>query len=132
MGDRANVAIGEGKDVRVYIYVHWLGHELPELVRGALNADTARNRWHDTPYLTRIIADAISAKAGGAGSETGMGISTGVQDDNQGRVLVLDVETQEAFYETLGGQQTGPRIPFETFARHPQQWPRTSRSEALV
>lgn len=133
MGNRANLAIqGDDPTDRVYLYLHWAGTELPELARVALDTIPARNRWHDAPYLTRIMADQFSRRCDGPGCEHGMGISTRVCDDNHGAVLVLDTRTQEAYFERLPPdlaatagkyQEITRRIPFEQFTRTPQHWP---------
>jgi len=53
MGDRANVYIREDNDHGVYLYTHWGGYELPEVVRRALAR--GESRWSDAPYLARIV-----------------------------------------------------------------------------
>jgi len=49
MGDRGQVHI---IDTGVYLYTHYGGTNLPEIVRRAL---ARRERWDDPEYLTRII-----------------------------------------------------------------------------
>ena len=51
MGDRANVVIDDNGS-QVYLYTHWRGTELPEIVRKAL---TKNQRWDDPQYLSRIV-----------------------------------------------------------------------------
>lgn len=93
MGDRGNIVVldefGPG-DVRyVYLYTHWRGSEIRELLQEAL---AKRWRWDDGPYLTRIIFDTL--KAGDEGSkETGYGISAG-PGDNSHPILVVDPRRQ--------------------------------------
>lgn len=103
MGDRGNVNVREdSSDKGVFLYSHWGGTELPRVVRQAL--DRGKNRWHDTPYLTRIIfcemlLDTIPTNRGSDGfydelvSETGFGISTEECDPGH-PTIVIDVGTQ--------------------------------------
>lgn len=83
MGDRANIAVSDGKG-RVYLYTHWNGTELPETLQRAL---ARRQRWDDAFYLTRIIF--CEMVKGQETEETGFGISTYV-GDGENRVLVVD------------------------------------------
>jgi len=79
MGDRANVYVVDqtisGTEVRgIFLYTHWRGYELPEHLRRALDSGTARARWGDSAYLTRIlIHDLFENDRGG---DTGSGVST--------------------------------------------------------
>lgn len=133
MGDRANVCIREdAQSPGVYFYVHWGGSELPDTIRQALGTPAARGRWKDAPYLTRILADAVSAANGGPGSETGMGISTSIQDDNQHAVLVLEVREQLVYFGELDCRDDGTHLckagpwSFTEYARRSEApaWPR--------
>jgi len=49
MGDRGNIVINN----KIYLYTHWSGQDLPNILAIALNR--GRERWCDRPYLTRII-----------------------------------------------------------------------------
>lgn len=71
MGDRGNVLVKENsEDPGIYLYTHWSGTELPDIVQGALSR--GKGRWGDTPYLTRIIfSDMVREDIDG---ETGYGI----------------------------------------------------------
>ncbi len=89
MGDRAHVYVHEGDRPGVWIYTHWRGYELPELVRDALNTPQARARMSDTGYLTRILITQLTA---GADPETGWGVDTVPSDTGDGN-RVVDVDT---------------------------------------
>ena len=80
----------------VFLYSHWSGSELPYIAAYALNTPAARGRSTDLPYLTRIMADALSMHSGGPGNEVGMGISLGICD-NEHPILVFDVTTQSVW-----------------------------------
>jgi len=106
MGDRGNIYVkdyneGEG----TYLYSHWGGTELPQVVQSAL---AKRARWDDNPYLTRIIFCEMIKDA--YDEETGYGISATVGDGND-RVLVLDPNSQTLWRE--GNEESA--IPFDEF-----------------
>ena len=69
MGDKAMAEIKvEGGSF--YIYTHWGG---ASLLKDAIEAIlTARPRWNDTPYATRIIVDQLTKD--GRDQETGFGL----------------------------------------------------------
>jgi hypothetical protein len=95
MGDRANaVVLDTYTDEAVFLYGHWSGYELPELVRKALVSDAGRNRWGDSSYLARIVFDMMSA--GQQGSETGFGIATR-PPDNEHDFIVLSCKDQTVY-----------------------------------
>lgn len=86
MGDRGNVKI---KPTGVYLYSHWNGYGLPEIVGKALGR---RERWNDPSYLARIIFDEMTN--GEHGGATGFGIDTEEGDSNNPLVIV-DCDEQE-------------------------------------
>lgn len=86
MGDRANVyVVDEKPEHGIYFYTHWSGEDWPERLRSALAS--ARNRWDDPQYATRILASVMFADI--HGEETGGGISTFL-GDNSYPILVVD------------------------------------------
>lgn len=111
MGNRAEVDVHEGETPGVYLYTHWDGYTLPETVRNALASDAGRNRWNDSPYLTRILFDALTR--GTTGQESGFGISAQRSD---GSLVKVDVANQTvtvgerepvSFTEFIGGRNVG-------------------------
>lgn len=110
MGDRANVKVVETGGGEIYLYTHWSGTELPEILAEALNR--GRGRWTDETYLARIIfSEMVKDDIEG---ETGFGIST-YRTDYEYDDLVVDVNTQ-----TVGGRGGG--VSFEDFvATHKRQ-----------
>ncbi len=127
MGDRANVVIREswpedlGDKEAVFLYTHWGGYELPEVVRTALSM---RWRWDDSPYLARVVFDTMTNLAG---EETGYGISTRI-DDNEYDLIVLHegklYRVPEAAYKEKGLADLGeyPAISFENYIAVPRNW----------
>jgi hypothetical protein len=89
MGDRANVYIREAENLGVYLYTHWGGTELPEVVRVAL---ARKERWDDAPYLARIVF--CEMVKGSESDPTGYGISASLCD-NSYPIIVLDTATQQ-------------------------------------
>ena len=114
MGDRANVKIIDGVDNPVWLYSHWGGGELPEILHMALNR---RQRWTDPSYLSRIIF--CQMVKGQEDGETGFGISS-VIGDNEHLILVVDVENQTVFLEEEKGDVFFKPIPIESFVLNPQ------------
>lgn len=89
MGNRANVYVQDGDDNGVYLYTHWGGSELPEVLRDALRR--GRDRWDDAQYLARIIfcemvQDNVMDLAG-------YGITSRVWDGDGG-IIEVDPEEQ--------------------------------------
>lgn len=96
MGDRGNIKVG-----KVYLYTHWGGSEITEILKSALIR--GKGRWNDEPYLTRIIfCEMIKDDVMG---DTGYGIST-VICDNEYPILDVDCAKQ-----TVNG------IPFKEFIK---------------
>ena len=90
MGDRANVVVQEEDGGKIFLYTHWGGYRLPEVLQSALKR--GRNRWNDDAYLTRIIF--CEMVKGSEMEETGYGIST-YECDNEHEHLVVDIKTQQ-------------------------------------
>lgn len=103
MGDRANVVIDDSGE-RVYLYTHWGGMELPQVVQGAL---AKRQRWDDAPYLARIVFCAMVK--GQEDEETGYGISTS-PPDNEHPLIVLDCRNKKVKLEAYGGGFADPLV----------------------
>lgn len=101
MGDRGNIAVQTG-DKRVYLYGHWAGCEMPEIVRKAL---ARKQRWDDPPYLARII---FCELVGDDKGETGYGISATI-DDNEHPIIVVNCDRQTVTIEAEPDGSHGPR-----------------------
>lgn len=92
MGDHRMLEI-KLTDGSLYLYTHWHGYELPDLVRAAV--EQAKPRLGDEPYWTRIIIDQITKSA--RDKKTGFGIMLRPNADdayNGGQPsIVLDAQT---------------------------------------
>ena len=73
MEDRANIIVQQEDSGRIYLYTHWQGHRIKEILAAALNR--GRDRWDDPAYLTRIIFSEMLRDMDPDGT-TGFGIST--------------------------------------------------------
>lgn len=102
MGDRANVYIHEGDKPGVYVYTHWYGTELPDLVTAALETPNAKSRADDYPYLTRILIEDLLTRTSSLGEATGWGVSTEV-GDGDGRIVDVNVSFRNGVTVTYEG-----------------------------
>lgn len=92
MGERGQIKIG-----KVYLYTHWEGDKLKELLKTALSK---RERWTDEEYLARIIF--CEMVKGSQDETTGYGIGTQQHNDLNYPLLVVDVENQKIWEEETG------------------------------
>ena len=85
MGDRKNVFVDTDLNGKgVYLYTHWGGRKLPEIVQTALKK---KWRWSDPHYLSRIIF--CEMVKDDLMNETGFGISSELTDYNKDTIKVL-------------------------------------------
>ena len=129
MGDRANIVIrdnwnGDLHDQEaVFLYSHWGGTELPEVLRQGLIA--GRGRWDDATYLARIIFDTMIG--GGQGEETGYGISTRLGDNGYDLLVLSDERVyvlKQSDYERRGFAvlEDSPSIRFADYVAVERHW----------
>jgi hypothetical protein len=104
MSDGASVYVHDGSEPGVYLYTHWGGPELPDMVRTAL---ARQQRWNDDAYLARIIFNTMTK--GREDEDSGFGISAS-EDDG---LYVIDVDTA-AQQVTVGDE---PPQSFRDFIR---------------
>lgn len=93
MGDRASIKLrfenaDDGREQAIYLYSHWDGRDVLDTLFAALNR---RERWDDSAYLARIIANELFAPH--LGEETGYGLSP-YELDREYPLLVVDLQTQ--------------------------------------
>ena len=87
MGERGQILM---KNSNVYLYTHWSGHRLKEIIKEALSK---KWRWSDEEYLTRIIFEVMIDKE--RNTETGFGIGTVEHSDLNYPLVVIDVKNQK-------------------------------------
>ena len=107
MGDRGNIVVREGASA-VWLYSHWGGSEIGEVVRKAL---AKKQRWDDTPYLTRIVFQEL---LNGDTGTSGFGIATSICD-NEHPVIVVDTSKQEVQIYGGDGDISGKPIKKTSF-----------------
>lgn len=91
MGDRRQVIIKERDEADIYIYVHWHGYNLPDIVKEAVT--NAKPRWSDTSYCRRIIMHTIFDAVTDPESDCGCGVSTHELDtEYPGQDVVIDLD----------------------------------------
>ena len=86
MGNRASLEVASGGS-SVYLYTHWNGEVLPEVLKAGLIR--GESRWDDAAYLARILF--CEMVKGVERDTTGYGISAEVCD---GRLITVDCDTQ--------------------------------------
>jgi hypothetical protein len=90
MGDRANFGFKQSNDETIVLYGHWAGHDMLSNLAEAV--ETARPRWTDESYATRIV---ISNLVGDNWHElTGWGLTVNNILDNEHKIPVIDWRTQ--------------------------------------
>lgn len=106
MGDRAQVLI---KDTGVYLYTHWGGSQIIEVVKAAM---AKRWRWDDPCYLARIIfCEMVKGSIDGG---TGYGIDTEEHGDIK-RLVTIDCEKKQVLLVHLYGDKETRSWTFEEF-----------------
>ena len=114
MGDRGNIKLKYGRGGPVYLYTHWRGYDLPEIVQSALKR--GQDRWGDESYLARIIFDELVDEP--RTELTGFGISTEIED-NEHDVIVVDLDNNKVSFETEDGDPANsPRSKTYTFSNY--------------
>jgi len=92
VGERGNIIVQDGED-RVYLYTHWGGAEIGQVLQRAL---AKRWRWDDAQYLARIIFDERLL-------------------DNEYPLLVVDCDSQTVIVESPAITRLKP--PYKEVAR---------------
>lgn len=99
----------------LYLYAHWHGSALPDLLRAALLSPESRNRRGDPPYQARILTTQIIHAAKGTLEETGWGLSP-YFCDSEHPVLVVDLEHSRISLRTAANKGDKSRwLSFDEF-----------------
>lgn len=92
MGERRNIELVYDGKHSIFLYTHWLGVELPQILATALDSEEGRARWDDDSYLARIIFSHMTKNA--SSPETGFGIAPYPVDMNYPNIRVdFDAKT---------------------------------------
>lgn len=109
MGDRRNIKLVYGKGHSpVYLYTHWRGSELENILADALDGKGARGRWDDPDYLARIIFSAMVKDE--IDSDAGYGIAPYRMDHNHDDIVVnlvkqtVDEQPYDSFIKEYLGE----------------------------
>lgn len=104
MGMRGNIQIDQPMTPQcpVYLYTHWRGHEINEILANAIAKAGAR--CSDPSYFTRIV---FQEMIGDDKSTESFGICVGMPDDNEYPIprvfwsdMKLHVELEDETYDT--------------------------------
>lgn len=107
MGDGANIFFADsraenGSFTGLYLYTHWGGESLPEVVQSGLKR--GKRRWGDS-YLARILfCELIKDDVLG---ETGFGLSTVMGDPGVHPIIRVDNTASRVSFHT-DGDETDP------------------------
>ena len=118
MGVRANVRIISRSTGDVFLYTHWCGSELGEVLQRAMAR--GRGRWDDPAYLARIIFSEMTE--GQEKATTGFGISS-ICGDGQGKVFKVNTDKQ------MITTPDGTKFSFESFCKDVVREDGVNRSE---
>lgn len=88
MGDRGNIVLHD-KGAKIYLYTHWSGSNIQEVLKRALIK--GRGRWGDPDYLHRVIFQELIGKNTDV---TGFGLSTRL-GDNEHPLLNVDAHVTD-------------------------------------
>ena len=117
MGNRNSIVIQEDDAYGVetnplYLYSHWHGQELDQVVVKALTR--GRSRWIDSAYLTRIIiSDLLRDDLDGT---TGFGISQIPQDHDDNNEMIFVNFTRSGLVIRRGGSEYSPEEFINVFS----------------
>lgn len=135
MGDRATACIllpqPQGAPVQpLWLYTHWRGTDLPQLVAQALS--DGRARWGEPSYLARILIGTIIDLETIDGYGIGM-IPYGHPADAGRPQLVIDTRLQHAGYVTWDKDPGTTRLQhtYETFIQVGAYWPNSAEKLPL-
>ena len=109
MGDRAQVKIKGHQDACVYLYTHWGGYNLEDVVRAALALE---ERWDDTEYLARIIF--CHMMGDNVKETTGYGIGTEEHGDID-LLITVDTIQQTVLMHHVNRDFDDKKFSFEDF-----------------
>lgn len=123
MGDRGNIVLIEDSiDKPIFLYTHWDGSELPEILR--LGLEKGMDRWDDFPYLSRIIFQTLIAGDKGL---TGYGLSVDLCDNEYDLLVVNNdrvIRYPEHTYEQhkFNALTLMPSMTFEEYVSETRNW----------
>lgn len=84
MGDRNSIKITYSTGDSVYLYGHWIGNEIHDIVKQAL---VSSDRVADESYFARVLFSRMIADSD-PDSETGFGIAPYVVDHDTGNKMI--------------------------------------------
>ena len=95
MGNRNSIKITYRTGDSIYLYGHWIGNEIHDIVKGAL---WSSDRVTDESYFARVLFSRMIEKD--ISSDTGFGIAPYLVDHDAGNMMV-HIDYTQATEETL-------------------------------
>ena len=94
MGDRNNIKITYHAGDSIYLYGHWIGDEIREIVANAVETS---GRVEDESYFARVLFCSMDAESDDLRGETGYGIAPyQVDQDANNKMVHIDYSTKYA------------------------------------
>lgn len=124
MGDRANIVITaepyEGRETPspIYLYTHWHGYEVEQLLADGLRKAVAAGRLNDEQYRNRLIAESFFTYHTANGEDqTGCGLGTSVGDGDDHLVTLVHVNGKLAveYSEETDEDRVSRLVPVDVF-----------------
>ena len=91
MGDRANFGFTQSNGNTIVVYGHWAGNGMLDHLARAV--DTARPRWNDESFATRIAVSNLIQDEWS--SETGWGLQVNEISDNEHKIPIVNFSKGE-------------------------------------
>jgi hypothetical protein len=117
MGSRGNIFMvqhpsnGVASGVGIFMYSHYSGHALPEILQTVLKRNV---RWNDEPYLARMIFSAMIKDD--VSGELGAGLSTYLCDYNYPILVVNSEEQTVSVADAVDGNNNPLSAIFKTYS----------------
>ena len=104
LGDRGQLKITNGSQ-SVYLYTHWAGSALPEILHTGIahGIKGGRTLDGDPSYALGCIVRAFVVNTGGVDETTGFGVGFGL-NDNDGRDCLLTLDMSEGTVQGTSGE----------------------------
>ncbi len=99
MGDRRMIEI-KTEDGSLFVYTHWHGYDFVDRAKGAVK--TAKPRWDDDSYFTRIVVDQLTKPGRDKGTGFGLMLKPNAEDEYNNDKPSIVINFNEQTLEIIG------------------------------